>query len=190
MNQLVDFNIESEGKFSSLFREYQNLTFHQACSYVQNLKYGRISNRGDFSLVLKEEKGTCSSKHALLSELALENGMEDIELICGIYLMNTETNPKIAPILEKYQLSQIPECHVYFRYKNERFDFTGKGFDIKKVEPFIVREQRMEPNQSIEWKVKIHKNYIESWLKRKSDIAYSFDQLWSIREEIIAFFES
>lgn len=190
MSQLVDFNIESEGKFSSLFREREIFTFQEACSFVLNLKYGRTSDRSDFSMVLKEQKGTCSSKHALLSELALENGIDELELICGIYLMNAETNPKIAPILEKYHLKQIPECHAYFRYKNGRFDFTGKGFDIKRVEPFIVREQRMEPNQSIEWKVKIHQNYIESWLKRKSDISYNFDQIWTIREEIIAFLES
>jgi len=187
MSQLIDFNIESEGKFSSLFRELDISTFQEACSFVQSLRYGRISDRSEFSLVLSEKKGTCSSKHALLSELALENGIEDLELICGIYLMNAETNPKIAQILEKYNLLQIPECHVYFRYKNERFDFTGLGFDIKKVEPFIVREQRMEPNQSIEWKVKIHQNYIESWLKRKSDLSYNFEQIWNIREEIIAY---
>ncbi|MFN5984832.1 MAG: hypothetical protein ACK479_15305 [Fluviicola sp.] len=173
MSRLIDFNIESEGKFSSLFRELDISTFKEACSFVQSLRYGRISDRSEFSLVLSEKKGTCSSKHALLSELALENGIEDLELICGIYLMNAETNPKISPILEKYNLLQIPECHVYFRYKNERFDFTGIGFDIKKVEPFIVREQRMESNQSIEWKVKIHQNYIESWLRRNQIINFT-----------------
>lgn len=187
MIESINFTIESEGKFSSLFRELEINSFHEACKFVQALKYGRISDRSDFSFVLSEQKGTCSSKHALLTELALENGMDELELICGIYLMNAETNPKIAPILEKYNLLQIPECHVYFRYKNERFDFTGLGFDIKKVEPFIVREQRMEPKQSIEWKVKIHQNYIESWLKRKSDISYDFEQIWAIREEIISF---
>lgn len=182
----INFTIESEGKFSSLFRELEIYSFQDACKYIQALKYGRISDRSDFSLVLSEQKGTCSSKHALLTELALENGIEDLELICGIYLMNAETNPKITPILDKYHLTQIPECHVYFRYKNERYDFTGIGFDIKKVEPFIVREQRIEPNQSIEWKVKIHKNYIESWLKRKSEISFDFEQIWAIREEIIS----
>lgn len=186
MIENINFTIESEGKFSSLFRELEIYSFHEACKFIQALKYGRISDRSDFTLVLREKQGTCSSKHALLTELLLENGAEDIELICGIYLMSTETNPKIAPLLEKYHLTQIPECHVYFRYKNERFDYTGLGFDIKKVEPFIVREQRMDPSQTIEWKVKIHQKYIEGWLNRKPEITYILDEIWAIREEIIA----
>ncbi len=184
----VNFSIESEGKYSSLFRELEISTFHDACSYVHFLNYGRISERSDFSLVLLERKGTCSSKHALLAELALENKHPEIELICGIYLMSEETNNGVGKILSNYNLINIPECHVYIRVKGKRYDFTGERFSIEKIQPKIVREQRMDPSQASEWKVNIHKNYMESWLKRKPEINFTFGDLWNIREEIIASF--
>ena len=47
-------------------------TLQQAFNYIAKLPYGRNSNRIDFSLVVKESKGTCSSKHAFLKSLINE----------------------------------------------------------------------------------------------------------------------
>jgi hypothetical protein len=40
--------------------------------YLQTLPYGRTADRADFRTVLREGKGTCSTKHALLASIADE----------------------------------------------------------------------------------------------------------------------
>jgi hypothetical protein len=44
--------------------------YREAAHHVRYLPYGRNSDRSDWRLVLKEGRGTCSTKHALLAELA------------------------------------------------------------------------------------------------------------------------
>lgn len=46
--------------------------FRAAGRYLQALPYGRTANRADFGAVLREGRGTCSTKHALLATLAHE----------------------------------------------------------------------------------------------------------------------
>jgi hypothetical protein len=135
---------------------------------------------------LTEQKGTCSSKHALLSILAEENALQNVELIVGIFILSAETHPQVAPVLEKHKLTSIPECHVYLRYKGKRFDYTFPTQSIAPIENKIVREQRIEPQQVIDWKIVIHKDYLTRWLARTPDLSYDLNQIWSIREEIIA----
>lgn len=56
-------------------------TWEELTTYVQKIPYGRNSIRDDFSLVVTENRGTCSSKHALLKSLALEFNQENVELV-------------------------------------------------------------------------------------------------------------
>jgi hypothetical protein len=183
---MIDFNLTSSEPYSTAFRERVIHSFSDACAFVHQLPYGRNANRSDFSLVLSEEKGTCSSKHALLASLALENGIEQVELIVGIFMMSPETNPSLENFFSDKSYTTIPEAHCYLNYKGERFDFTALGFDKEKIAPKIVREQRIDPNQVSEWKVMIHKHYLEGWLKRNPAIELSLDELWKDREEAIA----
>ena len=67
-------------------------------SYIKELPYGRISNREDLTLVLSEQKGSCSSKHVLLKTVAVENQMEDVGLFIGIYKMTRENTPGIGSV--------------------------------------------------------------------------------------------
>lgn len=184
--QLPVTELTAIGPISDAFRNLKISDFHAACDYIHQLSYGRNTSRSDFTLVLTEQKGTCSSKHALLSILAEENGLQNIELIVGIFMLSAETHPKAAPILEKYTLINFPECHVYLRYKGKRYDFTFPNQSIEPIENKIVREQRIEPNQVIDWKIVIHKDYLTRWLARNPLIPYHLDEIWSIREEIIA----
>lgn len=62
---------------------------------VQNIPFGRNRSRADFSLVLKENRGTCSTKHALIKEIADLNKIEHVELMLGIYKMNDQNTPGI-----------------------------------------------------------------------------------------------
>ena len=49
------------------------MEFKELIDKIKNLPYGRNANRYDFTLVLSENKGTCSSKHAFLKDFADKN---------------------------------------------------------------------------------------------------------------------
>lgn len=181
---LPDFELIADSEVTAAFRKLGIHRFSEACAFVQNLPYGRNASRADFLLTLSEGKGTCSSKHGLLAQLAEAHGQDDIHLMVGIFLMGKETHPQTGAILGRHGLKNIPEAHCYLRYNGGRYDFTAKGKDISGIEPFIVREQRCEPNQLIDWKPMIHKHYLESWLKRQQS-EMTLDEVWEIREACI-----
>src|SRR5215813_2060548 len=93
--------------------------FRSAGRYLHQLPYGRNSNRADFRLVLPEGRGTCSTKHALLAELACEQNLP-IVLTLGIYEMHEWNTPGTGKVLDQYGLSFIPEAHCYLTYGGQR----------------------------------------------------------------------
>lgn len=66
MNLHPDFKIEPKGKISDDFLKRRITNFHQAINYIQNLDHGRNSNKDDLSTIFIDNKGTCSTKHAVL----------------------------------------------------------------------------------------------------------------------------
>lgn len=153
--------------------------------YVKNIPYGRNANREDLTLVLKENKGTCSSKHAFLKEVANLNKIPNIKLIIGIYKMN-ESNTKIGTILSDNNIDFIPEAHCYLKIDEVRIDCTTPKSDFTKIEKDILEEIEIEPFQVGKFKVEYHQDFIKKWLSN-SDIKITFDQLWTIREQCIDF---
>lgn len=153
--------------------------------YVKNIPYGRNTNREDLSLVLKENKGTCSSKHAFLKEVANLNRIPNIKLIIGIYKMN-ESNTKIGNILTSNAIDFIPEAHCYLKIDESRIDCTTPKSDFSKIEQDILEEIEIEPFQVGKFKVEYHQNFIKEWLSHSNAII-TFDQLWAVREQCISF---
>lgn len=186
---MKQFALTADLSVTRLFLGHGINDFQSACAYVQALPYGRNSRR-DFTLVLTEGKGACSGKHALLAALAEENGATDIELIAGIFLMSGETHPVLSEFFEEKPYSVLPECHCYLRCNGKRFDYTSTGNGMARIAPKIVREQRIEPHQVIEWKPKIHQEYIRGWLRRNPQIDLTFEEVWAHRESCIALMSS
>lgn len=182
---MIDFQLSSDQVYSTRFREAGINSFQDACHFIAQLPYGRNANREDFSLVFSEGKGTCSSKHALLAELALENAHPEVELIAGIFLMSGETHAKLTGFFEGKSYASLPECHCYLRIKGERFDFTDTSNTLELIAPKLVREQRIDPNQVSDWKIMIHKDYLQRWLNRNPAIGMTLDEVWKEREEAI-----
>jgi hypothetical protein len=136
-------------------------------------------------LVITEQKGTCSSKHALLIELAEENAVTDVELIAGIFLMSPETHPQLTDFFADKPYTSLPECHCYLRFKGQRYDFTDTTNAMERIASKIVREQRIEPNQVRDWKVVIHKDYLQRWLNRQPALNLTLEEVWTQREAAI-----
>lgn len=153
--------------------------------YVKNIPYGRNANREDLSLILKENKGTCSSKHAFLKEIAKLNKIPNVKLIIGIYKMN-EINTKIGTILSDNSIDFIPEAHCYLKIDENRIDCTTPKSDFGKIEKDIVEEIEIEPFQVGKFKIDYHQNFIKKWLLN-SNSTTNFEKLWAIREQCIAF---
>lgn len=153
-------------------------------TYVQYLPYGRNENRYDFSLVLKEGKGTCSSKHALLKAIANANNVKGVKLILGMYKMNQGNTPKIGDTISKHGLDHIPEAHCYLKLNNCTVDITTPNHQFEKLAADIIEEIEIEPDQVNTFKVDYHQAFLKKWMQ-ESNISMSFDELWHIREQCI-----
>ena len=181
---MKDYRLNSNSKITSLFIKAEVEYWRQAIEFVKKLPYGRNNDRADFSLVLKEKKGTCSSKHALLKLLADENEIPNVKLILGVYKMNIYNTDGIKKVIEKYDLDYIPEAHCYLEVEGEKYDFTRQDSYFKKIKNYLIHEREIEPIDVVENKIKIHKNIIESEIEN-NDIKYSLDSIWEIREKCI-----
>lgn len=168
---------------SQAFLELGVTTFDEACLYIQNLPYKRNANKADVFCVLKEQCGTCSTKHAVLKQLADEMGLDEVQLICGIYKMNAVNTPAVATTLLLHQLEYIPEAHNYLKYKNQIFDFT-KTEAINFADD-LIEEVVIVPSQIGEYKVKYHQQVLQKWLDNHPHIPYTLPELWTIREQCI-----
>lgn len=159
-------------------------TWEELINYIQSMPYGRTMNRHNLSLVLSEKKGTCSSKHAILKQLADLNKIPNIKLILGMYKMNQENTPNIGNELSKNLIDYIPEAHCYLMINNERIDITTKSSEFKKIEKDIISEKEIQPNQVSEYKVNYHKEFLSDWIANKK-VNFTFDEIWNIREKCI-----
>lgn len=174
----------SSGQLTSIISSLGIETWDDLTSFIAQLPYGRNANRTDFSLVLKEQKGTCSSKHAFLKQVAIENNFQNIELIIGIFKMSKENMPKIGTVLEENNLDYIPEAHCYLKVNEIVTDFTSEDSLHDKIKNDILEELRIEPFQVCEFKVNYHKEFLKRWLTERSN-DLKFDQIWEIREKCI-----
>ena len=181
---IPNFKITSEEELSNLIIEKGILDFYALCQYAENLPYTRISNKSDLSLTISENCGTCSSKHAFLKQVAIENEQNEIQLIVGIFKMNGVNTPVLSDILKEANLKYIPEAHCYLKYKNERFDFTKPDIDVNTFKDDILIEKKITPEQVGEWKVNFQKTFIENWLL-KNEMNFSLDEIWNVRERCI-----
>ncbi len=180
---IPNFKLNAERPFSKKLIDLGILDFNSACEYVKNIPIGRNTSFNNFTLIIDENKGTCSTKHALLNELAEENNQNDIELMFGIYLISPETHPLLTNLFKDKGLTNLPESHCFFRHKGKRYDFTSQNNFLNLIETKIVREQRIDPTQVGEWKEKIHQDYLMRWVKRNSELKISLDEIWKIREK-------
>ncbi|MFK7833552.1 MAG: hypothetical protein AB8B52_09765 [Winogradskyella sp.] len=152
---------------------------------IKNLPYGRNTNRTDVSLVFKEQKGTCSSKHAFLKHVADLNGFTNIKLLLGIYKMHHKNTPNIGNVLLENNIDFLPEAHCYLSVDGERLDYTSRHSDFNRIKNEILLEQEIAPFQVSEFKVDFHKEFIRNWIVTDA-IQFSFDVIWALREQCIA----
>lgn len=160
--------------------------FSEAGEWVKNLPYKRNPDKSDPFCILKDNGGTCSTKHAFLKILAEENNFPELKLMLGIFRMNAKNTSKIAGVLRKYDLKEMPEAHNYLKYENEILDFTRKNSSAGDFENDLIEETEIQADQITDFKVLYHQEFLKKYLKDYPEIEYPLKDFWKIREECIA----
>jgi len=176
-----NFSIKNKGPISQKFRSLGITDFSSACEHVKQLPYKRTSSKTNHLLVLQEQCGTCSSKHALLAKLAEENDVSEISLKIGIYKMKSDNTPGIDNIIPA-NIEFIPEAHCYLKYQGKRLDYTHTG-TAQIPESDFLEEFDIKPDEIGPKKEKLHKAFIKKWTKDHSKM--NAEEIWRIRETCI-----
>jgi hypothetical protein len=173
------------GEITAAFVSAGLTDYRSAARYVRSLAYGRNHDRADYLSVMREGRGTCSGKHALLARLAIEQRLP-ISLMIGIYEMSKRNTPGVGAVLRRSRLAAIPEAHCYLMYQGERIDVTRAVATEESITAFL-REEMIVPDQVGAYKTAIHRAYIREWLAHKPALSsVNLDEIWKIREECIA----
>ena len=158
--------------------------FREAARYLLSLPYGRTSDRADVTLVLNEGRGTCSSKHALLAQLAAEQRVP-VTLTLGIYEMTEANTPGAGRILASHGLSSLPEAHCYVVHSGRRVDITRSGKEPAEPITRFLHEEIIRPEQVGKYKEAVHRRFLTQWLTSMPG-GRTPEEVWRIREECIA----
>ncbi len=184
MENAFNFHLTNSGPLSQACMRLGLISFKTVCNHIKQLPYGRNSNRSDFTLILKESKGTCSTKHAFLKQIAIENEQEQVKLCLGIYKMNEKNTKGIDHVLKMNKLSYIPEAHTYLKVGNKIVDVTRTIDSETSFVSSLLVEEQISPKQIGSYKVDFHKMYLRQWIAIKA-IPHTFDSIWDIRESCI-----
>lgn len=185
--QTVNFNFDlyPNGQISKHFIDLGLRDFISAANFIKGLPYRRNKIKADLSTVFFDRCGTCSTKHAVLKQVCIENNIETVRLILGIFKMNKLNTPGVALTLEKYELEYIPEAHTYLTIGTTKLDCTKTNSLSIRFAEDLLSEIEIEPTQIADFKVNYHKDYLKSWLSVQTTIKYSLTELWAIREQCI-----
>ncbi len=145
-----------KGELSTACVDRGIISFSSFIEWVEQLPYRRNSDRADYSLVLTEECGACSTKNALVKAVALENNWEDIQLFIGLYWMSEATNPGVGEVLKNESLSYIPEVHTYLKINGVVRDVTGLPLGQESFLATLQEEIEISPNQIGQFKLDWH----------------------------------
>src|SRR5437016_6324405 len=91
------------GEIIAAFLSARLTDYRSAARYVRDLAYSRNRDRADHLSVMRERRGTCSTKHALLARLAIEQRLQ-ISLMLGIYEMSELNTPGVGAVLRHHRL--------------------------------------------------------------------------------------
>jgi hypothetical protein len=178
-----DFPLRDDTETGAAFLARGVGRFHDAVRLVWRLPYGRNADRTDWRLVLPEGRGTCSTKHALLAQLAREHGV-NVDLVVGIYEMRETNTPGVGAVLARHGLTTLPEAHCYLRRGSTRLDVTRAGSAADEPVTHFLSETVIAPAEIGERKLHLHRMAMEAWVRERLP-GWTVEDAWRVREECI-----
>jgi len=170
---------------TAAFTQAGALDYRSAAQYVSRLPYRRNRDASNVLAVHEEQCGTCSSKHAILRRLALEQGL-DVSLVLGVFEMTSVNTPAVRPVLEKHGLSALPEAHCYLRTSANRVDATRDTGASTPRWLTLFCEEEITAEQIGEYKTRLHRNFLTRWIAQSGAAgSRNLNEIWEIREECI-----
>jgi hypothetical protein len=159
--------------------------FSDLFEWTRALPYGRNSRRDDPMLILSEGRGTCSTKHAFVKLVAMEQDVPEIQLFLGLYRMHSGNTPGLGTIIQDAGLDCIPEAHCYLKINGKPLDLTTFESDFDRLAADLISEKEIYPDQIGTYKVQWHRQELQDWLA-SSRTPMPLDAVWSVREACIA----
>ncbi|MFW9949722.1 MAG: hypothetical protein ACFFKA_06315 [Candidatus Thorarchaeota archaeon] len=149
-SKIPEAEIKPVGEISRKLLSLGIKSFRETCEYIHDIEYGYNTNYEDRMILFKENKGTCTTKHAIIAGLARELEIPLYKYV-GVYKFTEGVSSGANEILRKYKVPYVPMVHCFLVYKDFRFDLTenncnGKNTTIEefiheeKVDPFISRK--------------------------------------------------
>ena len=135
-------------------------------------------------ILFKENRGTCTTKHAVIATLAEELDLP-VKKNIGIYAMTEDIVTDTNKILAKYSLPYVPMVHCFLVYGEYRVDLSDGNKNGKKrsIEDFLFTRQ-VEPNISAKDEYLIFREALKNYiLKRKEMSKVDITQILHAREE-------
>ncbi|MBD2768716.1 hypothetical protein IC235_12550 [Hymenobacter sp. BT664] len=185
MSGAFNFRIQDTGEISREFLSRRITDFQHAAQFIRELPYRRNTDKTNLVSVFADGGATCGPKHAVLRQLALENGIPDLKLKLGIFRMNGLNTPAVASTLAQYGLAFLPEVHNYLRVHRTVLDCTRPNSSADDFRADLLLELEIEPTQIGDAKVAFHQTYLRYWLHQNPGLGLTLPQLWSIREQCI-----
>ena len=109
----------SAGPVSAALAAEGNADLVEAGRWLQALPYGPNEHHDPLACI-REGHGTCTTKHAAFVTCAIELGA-DVQLLWGIYRLDTSISGEIAPLLDEAGLPFVPSIHCFVRIGASRF---------------------------------------------------------------------
>lgn len=166
-----DKSISQVGIISTKFLSLGISRFIDACRYVHELPYGYNSDRDDLMILFKENKGTCTTKHAVIATLAQELDLPIVKNV-GIYAMTEEIVTGTENILANYNLPYIPMVHCLLVYDEYRVDLSEGNNNGKNrsIEDFLYTHE-VAPNISAKDEYLLYRRALKDHILTRKEMA-------------------
>jgi len=179
-----DRTLTEVGIISAKFLSLGINSFLDACRYVHELPYGYNSDRDDLMILFKENKGTCTTKHAVIATLAQELDLPVVKNV-GIYAMTEEIVTGADAILAKYKIPYVPMIHCFLVCGKHSVDLS-EGHNNGKNRPIddFLFTQQVEPNISAKDEYLLYRKALKEHILTRREMAGSGIRIiLSAREE-------
>ncbi len=179
-----DARIDGSGVISNEFLRLDVTGFIDACRYVHQLPYGYNSDRDDLLILFREDKGSCTTKHAVIATLAEELALPIVKNI-GIYGMTEDIVTGTKDILKTFNLPCVPMLHCFLVYGDYRVDLT-EGNRNGKNRPIVefLHTEKVIPNISAKDEYLLYRNALKGRILLREELrVVDIKRILQAREE-------
>jgi len=139
---------------SPLCRSFLNLgcsDYHAACRWLHSLPYGHNSRNTDSGVLFEEMRGTCTTKHGVAAELALELGIPVLKYLV-FYRLDGSIRQGAEEILSSYNIEYVPTTHCVLGQAGQFIDLTwnnqtGKLKNLSDFDLYIKTTPMLNPEE-------------------------------------------